>query len=366
MALSAGIVGLPNVGKSSLFSTITKMSILIDNYPFSTIEPNVGIVNLMDPRIDALAKLVQPEKVTYATFKFVDIAGLVKGASEGEGLGNKFLQNIRDVDAICHVVRCFDDPGVVTTTNLVDPITDAQIIDLELIYSDLAVVNNAIKRLPKKIEGCKSSKIDVHDLLGKIKTFLESEKPLRLMEWNQHEINFLSSYNFLTRKPMLYIGNVNDEDITKPILNLHFQKLAEYAKSKQSPALALAIKLEKELAEFTPIEAQEMMQTLGINESGLQMVIKEAFQLLNLSTYFTVGKKEIRAWPFRNGLKAPECAGIIHSDFARCFIRVEVIKYDDFITYKSDQEVKKHGRLMIEGKNYQVQDGDICLFRSNA
>ncbi|MDQ0513697.1 GTP-binding protein YchF [Mycoplasmoides fastidiosum] len=365
MALSAGIVGLPNVGKSTLFNTITKLSILVENYPFATIEPNVGVVNLVDERLTKLAQIIEPNKITYATFKFVDIAGLVKGASKGEGLGNKFLQNIRDVDAICHVVRCFDDKTILSTSDQLDAVTDAQVIDLELIYADLEVVKKALHNLPKKMGQKLTNQVDAWDLLERIKQFLDQEKPIRLMEFNEHELTFLKSYNFLTQKPMLYIGNVNDNDIANPEANEQFQKLLAYAQSLNANAIALSVKLENELSQLDPNDATEMMNELGMQETGLNKVIGASFKLLNLSTYFTFGKTEVRAWPFRNGLKAPQCAGIIHSDFERGFIRAEIMRYDDLIHYGSESGVKENGKMRSEGKEYLMQDGDVCLFKFN-
>lgn len=341
------------------------MSVLVENYPFSTIEPNVGIVNLMDPRVKELTNLIKPAKTTYATFRFVDIAGLVKGASQGEGLGNKFLNNIRNVDVICHVVRCFDDPNVMTTTNQIDPLTDAAIIDLELIYADLAVVEQVIQMWPKKMKKGANSQLDLWDLWNRIKQWLQQEKPLYLMPWTKQEGEFLKGYNFLTRKPVLYIGNVNDHDITNPTKNPYFQQLVNHGQKKQAMVVPVAIKMEKDLGGLNDDEANEMISYLGIKQLGLQTIIQASFQLLKLANYFTVGKKEVRAWTFSQGMKADECAGIIHSDFQRGFIRVEVIKYQDFITLKSEQEVKKQGKLMVEGRDYCVQDGDICLFRFN-
>ena len=365
MSLTAGIVGLPNVGKSTLFNAITKAGALAANYPFATIEPNVGVVVVPDERLDVLNKMYNPKSLVATTFEFTDIAGLVKGASKGEGLGNQFLANIRNVDAICHVVRCFEDSNVTHVEGSVDPIRDIEIINLELIFSDLDVVE---KRIPK-IEHKAKSKVDdaekEYNLLLRLKEHLIEGRFVSEFEMSEEELKMVKSFCFLTQKPMLYIANVSEEDLFDLEANSHYVALCEYAKSHGSKVIAICAELEAQLSEFDPEERKSYLDDLGINESGLDNLIKEAYDLLGLATFFTAGEKEVRAWTFKKGMKAPQCAGVIHTDFEKGFIRAEVISYDDLMECGSELKVKEAGKARLEGKDYLMQDGDICHFRFN-
>lgn len=363
MGLSVGIVGLPNVGKSTLFNAITNSSVDAANYPFATIEPNIGIVNVPDARLDTLSKMVEPEKTTATLFKFVDIAGLVKGASKGEGLGNKFLQNIREVDAICHVVRCFLDTNITHVHNSVDPIRDLQVINLELILADLEVVTSRLNRIAKKAQsGDKASAVE-KVICEKIIDCLQQEKLASTLNLSEDELLVIKSYNLLTLKPMLYIANIDEKYLDNPEKDTNFLKLKEYAKGYQ--VVPLSVKIESEISTLDEASKKEFIAEMNLESSGLDKLIVSSYKLLNLSTYFTVGKKEVRAWTFLNGMTAPECSGIIHSDFQRGFIKAEIISYDDFIECKSEVKAKELGKMKIVGKDYLMQDGDICLFRFN-
>lgn len=364
MSLSTGIVGLPNVGKSTLFNAITNSSVEAANYPFATIEPNVGIVNVPDVRLTNLANLINPEKVVYNTFKFVDIAGLVKGASKGEGLGNKFLSNIREVDAICHVVRCFENTDITHVNSSVDPIRDLEIINLELIFSDIEVINNRLGRIGKKAQsGCKESAFE-KEVCEKILAALTNEKLANTVELNDKEKLVIKSYSLLTIKPIIYVANVSENDLNNLDANIHYKNL-ENRVGKEN-IIPLAIKLEQELSKIENYdEKKEFLKMMNLTEIGLDKLILKAYQILDLMTYFTYGKKEVRAWEFKKGMTAPECAGIIHSDFQRGFIKAEIIKYDDLMEFKSEEEVKKQGKMKLAGKDYIVEDGDICTFKFN-
>ncbi len=366
MNLSTGIIGLPNVGKSTLFNAITNSQVEAANYPFATIEPNIGIVNLADKRLDKLSEIVKPEKTIYSLVKFVDIAGLVKGASNGEGLGNKFLQNIRDVDAIIHVVRCFEDPNITHVNNKVNPIDDVEIINLELILSDLEIVNNRINKIKKSVTANKDKTLtSEYDVLNKILKCLEENKLAIEANLNKEEIAIIKNFNLITIKPYMFVANVDELSINDQSNNKYFQQLKEYADKKNIKIIPISAKIESEISTMNKDDQVVFLKELGIDESGLNKVIRNAFELLNLCTFFTVGKKEVRSWIFKKNSLAPECAGIIHSDFERGFIKVEIIKYDDFIHFKSEQAVKDAGKLNVEGKNYQMQDGDICNFKFN-
>ena len=365
MSLTAGIVGLPNVGKSTLFNAITKKNILAANYPFATIEPNVGVVTVPDKRLDFLNELYKPKNLVPTTFEFTDIAGLVKGASLGEGLGNQFLSHIRDVDAIVEVVRCFDDSNIIHVEGNVDPIRDIEIINVELMLSDLEVVENRIGKIGKKAAMTRDKDIQNEvNILTKAKEALEQNKPLRSIDFNDEEKNILKHFNFLTIKPIIYMANVSEEDLIEGTNN-YVEKLKEYAKLENSKVIIVSAKIESELGELSLEEKQVFLNDLGIKESGLDTLIKETYDLLGLATYFTAGSDECRAWTFKRGMKAPACAGIIHTDFERGFIKAEVMSFDDLKEQGTELKVKEAGKLRLEGKEYEMQDGDICLFRFN-
>ena len=365
MSLTAGIVGLPNVGKSTLFNAITKQSILAANYPFATIEPNIGSVIVPDKRVAVLEDMYNPDRTIPTTFEFTDIAGLVKGASEGEGLGNKFLSHIREVDAIVEVVRCFDDKNVIHVDGNVDPIRDIDVISVELILSDLEIVTNRINKIGKKATTTKN-KADLKELelLNRVKDCLESNKAIRDMNLDDEEIKLLKSFNFITMKPIIYVANVGEEDILNGG-NDYVDKVREYAISSSSSVVMICAKIESELSELEEEEKNQFLSELGISESGLASLIKSTYSLLGLSTFFTVGSDEVRAWTFKNGMKAPECAGIIHTDFEKGVIRAEVMSYNDLINCGNEVKVKEAGKMRLEGKDYIMQDGDICHFRFN-
>ena len=365
MSLKAGIIGLPNVWKSTLFNAITKQKILAENYPFATIEPNVGVVTVPDERVEKLNEMYEPHKKIPTTFEFTDIAGLVKGASQGEGLGNKFLSHIREVDAIVEVVRCFDDGKIIHVDGDIDPIRDVETINLELALADLEIINNRIERMGKKAKTTKE-KNDLIELgaLEKSKKALEESTPLRLIDFTDEELFALKSFSFLTLKPIIYLANISEDDLDKE--NNEFVKsLKEYADKEKSKTIVICAKLEEDLADMPDEEKKEMLEGLGLSSSGLDQVIKTTYDILGLATYFTVGKDEVRAWTFRKGMNAKECAGIIHTDFEKGFIRAEVISYEDLIECGSELKVREAGKARLEGKDYLMQDGDICHFRFN-
>ena len=364
MSLKAGIVGLPNVGKSTLFNAITKQKILAANYPFATIEPNVGMVTVPDKRLDFLNDLIKPASLVPTTFEFTDIAGLVKGASHGEGLGNKFLSHIREVDAICEVVRCFDDSNITHVEGKTDPIRDIEIIDVEFIFCDLEVIDNRLGRIEKKAVSSKDKEaLKEVELLKRIKEALENNIPARNLEYTSDELKMIKAFNLLTLKPIIYVANVKENDLNNE--NSYVKEVKEYAKKDNAEVIVLCAKIEEELSGFEDEEKELFLNDLGIDESGLDKLIKASYSLLGLQTYFTAGPKEVRAWTFKKGMKAPACAGIIHSDFEKGFIRAEVISFSDYEKYKGEKEAKEAGKLRSEGKEYIMQDGDICLFRFN-
>lgn len=364
MSLTAGIVGLPNVGKSTLFNAITKKSILMANYPFATIDPNVGVVIVPDERIDVLKNMYNPERVIPTTYEFTDIAGLVKGASNGEGLGNKFLSHIREVDAVVEVVRCFDDENIIHVDGSVDPIRDIEVINVELVLSDLEIVTSRINKIGKKAMTTKN-KDDVKEieLLERIKEALESNIPVRKLGLDEEEKKLISSFNLITLKPIIYALNVEDNDINTG--NNYTKLVEDYAKKEGSETAIICAKLESELSELDEEEKKLFLDDLGIKESGVERLINKTYDLLGLATFFTVGKDEVRAWTFKKGSKAPECAGIIHSDFEKGFIKAEVMSYNDLVNAGSELKVRELGKARIEGKEYIMQDGDICHFRFN-
>lgn len=365
MALTAGIVGLPNVGKSTLFNAITKKNILAANYPFATIDPNVGVVTVPDKRLEVLENMYVPERLIPTSYEFTDIAGLVKGASTGEGLGNKFLSHIREVDAICEVVRCFEDNNIIHVEGNVDPIRDIEIINLELTIADLEIINNRIEKAEKKARTNKDKEtLEEVETLKKAKEALEKNVPLRMLSWTEEEQHHLKSYSFLTMKPMIYLANISEDELGQSE-NDYVLKVKEYAKKEGAMVVTICAKVESELSELNDEDKLEMLEGLGISESGLDQLIKATYSLLGLATYFTVGSDEVRAWTFQKGMNAKQCAGIIHSDFEKGFIRAEVMSYDDLVTCGNELKVKEAGKARLEGKDYLMQDGDICHFRFN-
>lgn len=366
MALTAGIVGLPNVGKSTLFNAITKSQVEAANYPFATIQPNVGVVEVPDHRIDRLAKIFNTKKSIYTTFEFTDIAGLVKGASKGEGLGNQFLSNIRLTDAIAHVVRCFDSADITHVEGSVDPIRDIEIINLELIMADLQSIENRISKIERKAMTNKDKDALAElAVLNKIKEALEAGKAARSVELNAEEMFIVKGFNLLTLKPMIYVANMSEEEINEPESNVYFKKVQEFAASENNIVVPVCARLEEELSGLDDEERVVFMEELGLKESGLDRVIKAAYNILGLQTFITAGQIECRAWTFRKGMKAPECAGVIHTDFQRGFIRAETYSYEDIDALGSELAVKEAGKLRSEGKEYVVQDGDVMHFRFN-
>ena len=364
MSLKAGIVGLPNVGKSTLFNAITKQNILAANYPFATIDPNVGIVNVPDKRIEVLNEMYHPARLIPTSFEFTDIAGLVKGASKGEGLGNKFLSHIRETDAIVEVVRCFDDSNIIHVEGKCDPIRDIEIINLELSLADLEIVNNRLEKIKKKAETTKEKDAIIEvEALEKAKKALESNIPLRMIDFKDEEYDKIKSFCFLTIKPIIYLANVEEDHYNDD--NQYYNDVYDYAIKEGSKAIKISTKLESDLVDYTDDEKKEMFEMLGIKESGIDELISATYEMLGLRTYFTVGTDEVRAWTFKDGMNAKECAGIIHTDFEKGFIRAEVISYDDLIACGSEIKVKEAGKFRLEGKDYLMQDGDICHFRFN-
>ena len=358
MSLTAGIVGLPNVGKSTLFNAITNQKILAENYPFATIEPNVGVVTVPDERMDKLKEMYEPNRFIPTAYEFTDIAGLVKGASQGEGLGNKFLSHIREVDAIVEVVRCFNNSKIIHVDGTVDPIRDIETINLELSISDLDIINNRLERVSKRARTTKDK-----DSLLEVDA-LEKNIPLRQVEFSEEEKKLLKSYSFLTIKPIIYLANIDEDELGQED-NEYVKKVKEYAQKENAQVVSLCAKTEEDLSELTKEEKQEMLEAIGLSNSGLDDLIKATYDILGLATYFTVGKDEVRAWTFKKGMNAKECAGIIHTDFEKGFIRAEVISYTDLIECGSELKVKEAGKARLEGKEYLMQDGDICHFRFN-
>ena len=365
MALTAGIVGLPNVGKSTLFNAITKAGALAANYPFATIDPNVGIVEVPDERLDKLTELVTPKKTVPTAFEFTDIAGIVKGASKGEGLGNKFLAHIREVDAICQVVRCFEDENITHVAGSVNPIDDIEVINLELILADMESVEKRLQRVSKMAKQKDKEALVEEPVLQKVKEALEAEKPARAADLTDDEMKVIKGLHLLTIKPMLYVANVSEDEVADPANNKYLKMVQEYAANEGSQVIVVCAKVEEEISELDDEEKAMFLEELGIKESGLDQLIRASYNLLGLATYFTAGVQEVRAWTFRKGMKAPQCAGIIHTDFERGFIRAETVAYDDLVAAGSMAAAKEAGKVRLEGKEYVVQDGDVMLFRFN-
>lgn len=365
MALTAGIVGLPNVGKSTLFNAITKAGALAANYPFATIEPNVGVVEVPDERLDKLNEMYKPKSLVHAICEFTDIAGLVKGASKGEGLGNQFLGNIRQVDAIVEVVRCFDDDNITHVEGSVDPVRDVETIGIELALADLEVVQNRIQKIAKKAQSKMDNAEVEYAILKRIEETLLQNKPVRSLDLSKEELEIIKNYGFLTGKKIMYVANMSEEEIGNPQQSKYYNALVEYANAEGSQVVAISAEIEAEISELPDEEKPMYLEELGIPEAGLNKLVRATYDLLGLATYFTAGEKEVRAWTFRKGMTAPECAGIIHTDFQRGFIRAETVAYNDLVNAGSYLKCREAGKVRQEGKDYVVQDGDVMLFKFN-
>ncbi|WP_281186848.1 redox-regulated ATPase YchF [Staphylococcus schleiferi] len=364
MALTAGIVGLPNVGKSTLFNAITKAGALAANYPFATIDPNVGIVEVPDTRLSELEKIVNPKKTVPTAFEFTDIAGIVKGASKGEGLGNKFLSHIREVDAICQVVRAFDDENVTHVAGRVNPIEDIEVINMELVLADLESVEKRLPRLEKMAKQKDKTAVNEVRILTQIKETLENGKPVRSIDFNEEDQKYVNQAQLLTSKSMLYIANVGEDEVNDAE-NDKVKAIREYAASEDSEVIVISAKIEEEIATLDDEDKAMFLEELGIEEPGLNRLIRKTYDLLGLATYFTAGVQEVRAWTFKEGMTATQCAGIIHTDFERGFIRAEVTSYEDYVANNGEQGAKEAGKMRLEGKDYIMQDGDVVHFRFN-
>ena len=364
MSLKAGIVGLPNVGKSTLFNAITKKHILAANYPFATIDPNIGVVTVPDDRLTFLENLYIPKKTVPTSFEFTDIAGLVAGASKGEGLGNKFLSHIREVDGIIEVVRCFDSKDIIHVSGSVDPVRDVEIINMELILSDLEIVDNRLGKItPKATMSKDKDAIKEYNVLKKCKEALDQNIPLRKISFEEDELDLIKNFNFITLKKIIYVANVREDEVTYE--NDYVRALKDYVSKEDASVIVMSAKLESELSELEVSEKEAFLKDIGINYSGLDKLIFAAYNLLGLETFFTVGPDECRAWTFKKGTKAVDAAGLIHSDIKRGFIKAEIMKYEDLEKFKDEKKVQENGLLYLEGKDYIMQDGDIVYFRFN-
>ncbi len=362
MSLKCGIVGLPNVGKSTLFNALTKAGIAAENYPFCTIEPNVGVVEVPDPRLAILSEIVNPERVVPAVTEFVDIAGLVAGASKGEGLGNQFLANIRETDAIAHVVRCFDDPNVVHVAGRVHPLDDIETIHTELALADLGTVEKALVRTQKPAKSGDKEALKLLSLLEKVSQHLNTGKPVRAMGLDAETMALLKPLCLITAKPALYVANVLEDGFVD---NPHLTQVMEYGRAEGAPVVPICAALEAQMADMDAADQAIFLADMGLTEPGLHRLIRAAYRLLRLETYFTAGVKEVRAWTIHTGDTAPQAAGVIHNDFERGFIRAEVIAFEDFVTCRGEQGAKESGKMRLEGKDYPVKDGDVMHFRFN-
>ena len=364
MGLQCGIVGLPNVGKSTLFNALTSAKALAANYPFATKDPNVGVITVPDQRLDKLAELVNPKKVQPTTIDIVDIAGLIKGASQGEGLGNQFLANIREVDAIVHVVRCFEDGNVVHVDGSVDPVRDKEIIDTELLLKDIETVEKRLEKLKKQAKSGEKEAKRAVEMTERIKEHMEGMSPARSMALEDDEIEFLTTLSLLTAKPILYVCNVDEESVHDG--NEHTKRFMEAVKDENAEVILVSAGIEADIAQLdSKEERMEFLEDMGLSEPGVNKLIQACYKLLNLITYFTAGEKEVRAWTIQDGTKAPQAAGVIHTDFEKGFIRAEVIPYAAYVEHGSEQAVKEAGKLGVEGKEYVVHDGDVMHFRFN-
>ncbi|HEY8405741.1 MAG TPA: redox-regulated ATPase YchF [Acholeplasma sp.] len=363
--LSIGIVGLPNVGKSTLFNAITKSQVLAANYPFATIDPNVGVVQVNDPRLEVLFKIYKSGRMVPTAIEFIDIAGLVKGASKGEGLGNQFLSHIRQVDAIAHVIRCFDDSNITHVEGKVDPLRDLDIIDIELRLADLESIEKRLPKLEKQMKTKDQQSIHEYDALFKIKDAILNDKSIKTLSFSDDEKKVLKNLSLLSLKPMIYVANLAESDLLDPSSNKHFQALKAHAQKEGIDVIPISAQVEYEIASLNKEEQAVFMEVYGLKQSGLDTVIQEGYKLLGLRTYFTCGPMEVKAWTFPIGTKAPQAAGIIHTDFEKGFIKAETLSYEDLIAYGTPQAAKEAGKVRLEGKDYIVQDGDIMLFRFN-